>query len=87
MGIFWAGHNAVTGKKYYLHFVRLVGLAERTRYTYAVRSGGTAAGEWSAEANFTTLYSSGATRLALFVSCHDIAAVWVAFFSRSQRYR
>eukprot|EP01045_Picozoa_sp_COSAG04_P049260 COSAG04_NODE_19330_length_418_cov_11.695925_2_plen_47_part_01 len=47
----------MTGKKYYLHFVRLVGLAERTRYTYSVRSGGTAAGEWSAEANFTTLYS------------------------------
>ena len=21
------------------------------------------------------------------VSCHDIAAIWVAFFSRSQRYR
>ena len=77
------GHNAVTDKKYFLHFVRLVGLAERTRYTYSVRSGGTAAGEWSAPANFTTLYSSGTTRLALFVSCHDIAAVWVAFFSRS----
>ena len=24
---------------------------------------------------------------ALFVSCHDIAAIWVAFFSRWQRYR
>ena len=25
--------------------------------------------------------------LALIVSCHDIAGIWVAFFSRCQRYR
>ena len=50
-------------KAYFLHFVRLSGLAERTEYSYSVRSGGSS---WSAAANFTSLYSGGETRLALF---------------------
>ena len=57
------GHSKTTNKKYFLHFVRLSNLHERTVYSYRARSGG---GSWSGWSNFTSLYSLGETRLAVF---------------------
>ena len=58
------GHSPITNKTYYLHFVRLSDLRERTAYSYRARSGG--GGNWSPWRRFTSLYSTGETRLALF---------------------
>lgn len=51
-------------KHYAMHFVKLQGLAERTRYYYRVRSQSGA--EWTPGGNFTSLYSTGVTRFAVF---------------------
>jgi hypothetical protein len=59
------GHSTTTNKTYYLHFVRLSGLRERTAYSYRARAGGHSGG-WSDWRNFTSLYSSGETKIALF---------------------
>ena len=32
-------------------------------------------------------FRAGLRSVGISVSCHDIAAIWVAFFSRWQRYR
>lgn len=57
------GHSMITNKTYFLHFVRLSKLRERTTYNYRARSGGS---EWTRWNNFTSLYSTGETRLAMF---------------------
>eukprot|EP01051_Picozoa_sp_SAG22_P003740 SAG22_NODE_186_length_15907_cov_45.496774_7_plen_1025_part_00 len=57
------GLSKTANKTYFLHFVRLDSLAERTTYSYRVRSGG---GRWNNWRNFTSLYTTGVTRLAMF---------------------
>eukprot|EP00937_MAST-01D_sp_MAST-1D-sp2_P003288 g3288.t1 len=52
------------GKHYALHFVKMEGLDERTEYHYRVRS--SASADWTSGGAFTSLYSSGVTRFAVF---------------------
>ena len=52
------------GKHYAMHFVELHGLGERRRYFYRVRS--SAAAGWTAGGAFTSLYSAGPTKYAVF---------------------
>ena len=58
-------HVTTGGRVYYMHFVRLAGLAPRTRYSYRVRSGG-AGGQLSDSFSFRSPYSEGETRVDLF---------------------
>ena len=52
------------------------------------RSLGGSNGGWSAFRNGGQGPGRTDTKPAVFlVSCHDIAGIWVAFFSRCQRYR
>ena len=51
-------------------------------------SGGKASVAWlGSRASVTAGLGKSMEHLACFVSRHDIAAIWVAFFSRCQRYR
>ena len=61
-------HTTAGGRTYYMHFVRLAGLAPRAEYGYAVRSGGAGAA-WSRRFAFRAPYQSstgGPTRIALY---------------------
>eukprot|EP01052_Picozoa_sp_SAG31_P020566 SAG31_NODE_1553_length_7905_cov_3.137330_3_plen_342_part_00 len=61
------GQSQSASKIYYLHFVRLSNLAERTVYRFRAQSGGSGGdGGWSDWSNFTSLYTSGETRLAMY---------------------
>ena len=51
-------------KTYAMHFVKLEGLAERTEYFYRVRS--SARADWTPGGHFTSLYSTGPTKYAVF---------------------
>ena len=72
------GPPAVTNatKRYFLHFVRLSNLHERTAYSYSVQSGSKL--HRSAEAEFTSLYSSGETRLCLFGDSESVLLLMTA---------
>jgi len=62
-----ATHAHVTGggRVYYMHFVRLEGLAPRARFNYTVQSG--AAGAVASDAfSFRAPYAEGETRIALY---------------------
>ena len=48
------------------HAVTLTGLRERTEYEYRVQSGAAGSSVWSAWKIFRSLYSTGATRLAMY---------------------
>ena len=48
----------VGGRVYYMHFVKLGGLAPRSKHKYKVRSGG-AGGIWSDEYTFRSPYPGG----------------------------
>mmetsp|Transcript_64277 Transcript_64277/g.172041 ORF Transcript_64277/g.172041 Transcript_64277/m.172041 type:complete len:756 (-) Transcript_64277:30-2297(-) len=61
-------HEHVTpagDRTYYMHFVRVGGLAERASYSYTVRSGGAGAAT-SAEYTFRAPYSSGETKVDIY---------------------
>ena len=58
-------HRTSGGRVYYMHFVRLHGLAPRARYHYAVRSGGQGA-QTSEVLSFRAPYADGVTKLAIF---------------------
>ena len=53
------------GRVYFMHFVRLDGLAPRTEYSYSVKSGGRGAAA-SPPATFRAPYASGVTRINIF---------------------
>ena len=60
-------HFTQTGspdKHYAMHFVKLEGLGERREYFYRVRS--SAKADWTPGGKFTSLYSTGLTKYAVF---------------------
>jgi len=56
--------TAKSERIYFMSFVKLENLPERTAFAYRVRA--SERGEWSHVRSFRSLYSSGATKLALF---------------------
>jgi len=75
-------------RRYFMHFVHLQGLLERTRYQYSVQSG-TVGAQASSTFSFRSGYSSGVTKvitphpsfydLCYVISLHSFVQKWEKF--------
>ena len=75
--------NPSGGRVLSYHSVALGGLSERTRYEYRVRAA--RGGTWSDWHNFTSLYSSGVTKFALYADMGIFANEAASFLPKPAR--